>query len=603
LRRFHALVRDRLMFLRLLRHAGPIVVTGLVAVSLVSAILPALAAAATGWLLSSLSGEFTAPLVAVGVLLLAGQGSQIASGLIGLAATSRVDIAHRAEVAKVATGTATVDVIERQDTQDLLGIARADLGEWVEKTPGQGAVAALRIVLQYFGLIASAVVVAAWSPWLLPVLIVPALAIRAHTIRLWKRRFQNYVDGMEHHRRYRYWGELPLNRSEAKEIRVFGLTEWTVGNHQLELHRHLDDEWTHNRTMVLAQWMQAAVSFIPLAGVFCAVGYATAVQGGSIGVASAALSAGWGIFTAIANHGETINMDGSRASLKALAELRERLQPEEKGRSLETIKADGPLLVRFAGVEFGYDERTPIMKGLDLEIRPGETLAVVGFNGAGKSTLIKLLAGVYRPTGGSITANGTGVAEIERWNAQLAIVFQDFVKYHLTVAENISLGFPGPADPELIGRAIEHAGFGDVVAGLEAGADTTLDRSRDGGTDFSGGQWQQLALARALYAIGRGAKILVLDEPTAHLDVRTEKALFDRLEGLTDGITTILVSHRLSTVRRADRIVLLADGRVAESGTHAELMALGGDYAHMYNLQAERYKTGYDDRLEESELR
>jgi ATP-binding cassette subfamily B protein len=386
-------------------------------------------------------------------------------------------------------------------------------------------------------------------------------------------------------------------------MRVFGLTEWAVGNHQLELHRHLDDEWTHNRTMVRAQWMQAAVSLIPLAGVFCAVGYATAVQGSSIGVASAALSAGWGIFTAIANHGETINMDGSRASLKALAELRERLRPDEKDRSLETIDADGPPLVRFAGVEFGYDEHAPIMKGLDLEIRPGENLAVVGFNGAGKSTLIKLLAGVYRPTGGSITADGVDIAGVERWNAHLSIVFQDFVKYHLTVAENISLGFPGPTDPELIGKAIEDAGFSDVVAGLEAGADTPLDRSRDGGTDFSGGQWQQLALARALYAIGRGATILVLDEPTAHLDVRTEKALFDRLEGLTDGITTILVSHRLSTVRRADRIVLLADGKVAESGTHAELMELGGDYAHMYNLQAERYRSGYDDRLDEGELR
>jgi ATP-binding cassette subfamily B protein len=243
------------------------------------------------------------------------------------------------------------------------------------------------------------------------------------------------------------------------------------------------------------------------------------------------------------------------------------------------------------------------MKGLDLEIRPGETLAVVGFNGAGKSTLIKLLAGVYRPTSGRITGGGIDIAEHGQWSAHLAIVFQDFIKYPLTVAENISLGFPGTPDPELIRTAIGDAGFGDVVARLESGIDTPLDRSRTGGTDLSGGQWQQLALARALYRIGCGAKILVLDEPTAHLDVRTEHALFDRLAALTEGITTVLVSHRLSTVRRADRIVLLADGTVAESGTHAELIALDGTYAHMYRLQAERYRSGFDDRLEEGELR
>ncbi|HEX2145751.1 MAG TPA: ATP-binding cassette domain-containing protein, partial [Glycomyces sp.] len=146
-------------------------------------------------------------------------------------------------------------------------------------------------------------------------------------------------------------------------------------------------------------------------------------------------------------------------------------------------------------------------------------------------------------------------------------------------------------------------GFSDVVAGLEFGLDTPLDRSRTGGVDLSGGQWQQLALARALYAVGRGARILVLDEPTAHLDVRTEKELFDRLDGLDEHITTILISHRLSTVRDADRIVLLADGKVAESGTHDELITSGGTYAHMFNLQAARYKSGFDDRLEEGELR
>lgn len=600
--RLRSLIHDRLMFLRLFRYVDRGVLAAFVVVGLVVSSLPALVAAATGWLLSNLAGGFAVPLIAVGSVLLIGQAGLIASNWIGLAAISRIDIAHRTEVAALATGTATVEVVERQDIQDLLSAAAADLGEWVEKTPGQGAVAALRVLFKYFGLTASAVVVSAWSPWLVPVLLAPALVAHGLSVRLWKQRFRIFVEGMEHHRRYRYWGELPMNRSEAKEMRVFGLTEWAVGNHQEELHRHLDPLWGHNRTLMASQWRQVALTLVPLAGVFCAVGYATAVQGTSVGVASAALTAGWGIFNAVAGAPEAIDMEGSRPSLEALSVLRERLRRGEDDRSAATVSGRTPL-VRFEHIEFGYDEQSQVMKGLDLEIRPGETLAVVGFNGAGKSTLIKLLAGLYRPRSGRVTADGIDVAEIEQWSANLAIVFQDFVRYDLSVAENIGLGSPGDPDPELIRRAMVDAGFGPVAAGLESGAETPLSRSRAGGTDLSGGQWQQLALARALYAIGRGANILVLDEPSAHLDVRTEKDLFDRLEGLTEGITTVLVSHRLSTVRRADRIVLLAAGKVAESGTHAELMALGGTYAHMYDLQAKRYESGFDDRLEASELR
>ncbi|MDA1360888.1 ABC transporter ATP-binding protein [Glycomyces luteolus] len=565
--------------------------------------LPAVGAVATGWLLTRLDGDFTAPLIVLGAVFLLGQINGISSRWIALLAISRIDNHHKSAVATVATGTSTVEIIERQEVQNLLKSAAADPGAWTEKTPGQGALGALYILLRYVGLIASASVVGAWSPWLVPILLLPAFALRGIVIRMWKRHFRIYAGGFEHHRRYRYWGEMPLKRSEAKELRVFGLSEWLVNRHQDELHNHLDPVWENDRAMARAQWRLAALSLLPLAAAFCAIAYTTAAQGSSVGVASAALTAAWGIFSLLASSGEVMNMEGSRHGITDLAELRERLRPAEHDRPRTGGEPSGPPLIRFEDIAFGYSPDAPVMKGLNLDIRPGERLAVVGFNGAGKSTLTKLLAGVYRPTSGRILADGTDIADDPQWRSRLAVVFQDFIKYQLTVAENIALGSPGAPDLDSIRKAVDEAGFGDVVDGLESGLDTPLDRSRTGGVDLSGGQWQQLALARALYAVDRGARILVLDEPTAHLDVRTEKDLFDRLGGHDEHLTTVLISHRLSTVRDADRIVLLADGAVAESGTHDELMALGGTYAHMFNLQAERYKSGFDDRLEEGELR
>ncbi|MDT0343987.1 ABC transporter ATP-binding protein [Streptomyces litchfieldiae] len=247
-----------------------------------------------------------------------------------------------------------------------------------------------------------------------------------------------------------------------------------------------------------------------------------------------------------------------------------------------------------------------MLSGLDLEIRPGELLAVVGLNGAGKATLIKLLCGLYRPTGGAVTADGHDIALLrpENWRAHVAVAFQDFVRYPLSAGDNVALGqVAGPVPPGEIEAAAREAGLDPVVARLPAGWDTPLSRTVSGGVDLSGGQWQQVVLARVLYAVRRGARILVLDEPTAHLDVRTEFEVFRRLGERRTGASVVLISHRLSTVRGADRIVLLQDGRITESGTHDELVAAGGRaggrYAEMFAIQAARFRRGHQDRLEE----
>nr|WP_240972344.1 ATP-binding cassette domain-containing protein [Nonomuraea sp. FMUSA5-5] len=230
------------------------------------------------------------------------------------------------------------------------------------------------------------------------------------------------------------------------------------------------------------------------------------------------------------------------------------------------------------GVTFTYPHApAPVLEHLGLQVRPGERLAVVGRNGAGKTTLAKLLTGLYTPTYGSATTSPA------------AVVFQDFVRYPLPLRDNVRLGDPAFAgtDADVL-AALTAVDALDLLHTLPAGLDTPLSRAFTGGRDLSGGQWQKVALARAVYAMNAGRdRALIVDEPTAHLDARAEREVFERLLHHTRGRTLVLISHRFATVRRADRIVVLDGGAVAEQGGHAELVAAGGHYAHWYRLQAD----------------
>jgi ATP-binding cassette subfamily B protein len=233
-----------------------------------------------------------------------------------------------------------------------------------------------------------------------------------------------------------------------------------------------------------------------------------------------------------------------------------------------------------------------VLRELDLEFPAGTSTAVVGLNGAGKTTLVKLLSGLYEPAGGRITVDGAALEELDTrsWQRRLAVIYQDYVRYELDAAANIGLGAPGHlGDARALKRAIERAGAANVIAALPDGLATVLSSRYSGGVDLSGGQWQRIALARALFAVQAGASVLVLDEPTAQLDARAEAAFFDRFLELTRGLTTVVISHRFSTVRRAGRIAVLDGGRITERGSHEELMAAGGQYAELFELQARRF--------------
>jgi ATP-binding cassette subfamily B protein len=256
--------------------------------------------------------------------------------------------------------------------------------------------------------------------------------------------------------------------------------------------------------------------------------------------------------------------------------------------------------IRFDNVTFAYPGADKAaLTNLSFTVKAGETLAVVGRNGAGKTTLFKLICRLYDPVEGRILIDGVDIRDFEpqQLREQIGGMFQDYVDYQATASENIGLGnVPQIGDRESIMEASERAGADDLIANLPDGYDTALGKWFDAGVNLSGGEWQKVALARAFM---RDAKILLLDEPTSALDAQAEYDLFERLHSLTKGRTAVYISHRFSTVRRADRIIFLEHGQLVEEGTHEELMRLDGRYARLFRMQAAAY-TGEDVVPEEA---
>jgi ATP-binding cassette subfamily B protein len=598
---------DRAVLLRAMAGASPRLAGVAVGVAVLSGVLPpafnVAAGAVAGAAQSSIAagerslGRVTPWLLVATVLYLGIHVLGPVRDALGSAVMRRVDAALNLDVMR--TMATPRGVAHLEDATVLDQIAQAQ-GELVAITPGAGAAYLIHVWTQRLQGSISLVIVAGFLPWLALALLVGHLV--AYRWRRWHSRQMTMVvmGRTEELRRSHYLRRLAVEPEAAKEARVFTLAGWFRRRYRQEYLAVMEDVWRRRRRGGLIALAVSLGLFGLEAGALALV--ARAAVRGEIGFGAAMALAQ--VVVATSNLGQFTEYhlfvtDGALA-VRKLRELQEAV-PAAVVHMAGTRPAEGlpASSIRFEGVRFRYPgQPEEVYGGLDLTIEAGRSLAVVGQNGAGKTTLIKLLTRLHDPTGGRITVDGIDLREIDpaAWQRRVAAIFQDFVPYKLTAADNVAFGALHAArTPEGLDRAARLAGAHQVVAKLPRGWDTVLSRSFDGGTDLSGGEWQRLALARAVYAVQAGAGVLILDEPTAALDVRGEAEVYDRFLELTRGLTTIVVSHRFSTVRRADRIVVVEHGRVVEDGTHDQLMAVAGRYAHMYDLQAARFRDGEGD--------
>ncbi|MFK0243109.1 ABC transporter ATP-binding protein [Amycolatopsis azurea] len=392
-------------------------------------------------------------------------------------------------------------------------------------------------------------------------------------------------------RRMDYLSSLVTTDTYAKETKLFGLGPYFVDRFQRLGQVFYDRQrvLTRKRSVSSTSWgllSTAAGSAIALYIALEAVGGRLTLGDLALYTAAAASvqTSVQGLFTAFSGMYENnLYLDTLYRFLGTKPEI---VAPPEPRPLPSTVEGH----IRFEEVSFTYPGASEAaLDGVSFEIRPGETVAVVGRNGAGKSTLFKLLCRLYDPTGGRILLDDVDIREYDpvALRRQISAMFQDYVTYQGTAAENIGLGdLKHLVDRERIETSAKRAGADERIERLPSGYDSPLGRWFDQGVSLSGGEWQKIALARAFL---REAPILILDEPTSALDAQAEHDLFSRLRELSEGRTTLYISHRFSTVRQAERILLLEHGKVAEYGTHDELMAAKAGYAELFTLQAAAY--------------
>src|SRR6516165_5725943 len=443
----------------------------------------------------------------------------------------------------------------------------------------------------------SALLLAAYA-WWAPLLLAGAWLATHWLLRegaVWRDRNTDDVRRAQRDADYAY--RLAVDPPASKELRLFGLVGWTIERFIARRTRLHELQYTATRLRERPLVWSLLLVVGANVAVFWALGSGAIHARISLGEAVIYIQSAIGV-SMIAFGGFSWALDGAAAPVAAVLCLEPAMRAAGALPS-GTRTADGAPAreIRMRDVTFAYpggdsgsaNAGVPVLTHFDLTIPAGTSLAIVGQNGAGKTTIAKLLCRLYDPQAGSIEVDGVDVREFDltSWRSRIAAVFQDFIRLELPLRDNVA---PAGAPDDVVQAALESAGAAKL-----ASLDTVLARGYDGGTDLSGGQWQRVALARALSAVKMGAGVVLLDEPTAQLDVRGEAEIFDRLLSATRHCTTILISHRFSTVRHADRICVLEHGRVVELGSHDQLMALGGRYKTMFDLQAARFGEPVDE--------
>jgi ATP-binding cassette subfamily B protein len=602
----------RIRILRLVPKAGAALVTTAVLIQVVAGVLPVafvlataavvagVPAAVDGGLGSPAWGHLQDLLVLAAAAFFAVQLLLPVQELLGNLIRRRIDDLARDRLMAAAYAGGGVGVMEDPELLDHAADAKDRLRTemW---SPGAAAAGQVALVSRYLQTVLAAVVTSvAYAWWAGPALLVSALTIR-FGYRLGLSAFTEvFRTTARVRRRSDYFRTMLLQPAAAKELRVFALLPWLQQEYTEAAMDNVLPVWRARRRLFYGPYvLYVLVAFLLLGTVL--TGAARATSAGLIGLGAfmlvvQATSVAMRIGGFIAE--SDVQTEQGLNAYRAVEHIERMTAQAERATDDGTADPAGlpQSQLRFEGVSFAYPGGGPVLDGLDLTVPAGQSLAIVGLNGAGKTTLVKLLARLYEPTAGRITADGTDIRTFTTaaWQRRIAAIFQDFTRFELPVRDNVGFGAievlddPERAD-KVIASALEKVGATEFVDRLPRGLDTTLSRQYTDGADISGGQWQRIAIARALTAVEGGAGLLVLDEPTANLDVRAEVAFFDRFLELTRGVTSIVISHRFSTVRRADRIVVLEHGRVVEDGTHDEVLARDGRYAELFRLQAARF--------------
>jgi ATP-binding cassette subfamily B protein len=496
----------------------------------------------------------------------------------------RLDFWVQRRVMAAALAPDTIGHLDTPELRDATALAR----DWSHSAfpPGEAVTSMFEVYRACIVGVGSGLLLATFQ-WWLPLAVAPGyvlMTVLGTRGRSSDERVRS--DTVEPRRRAEYLRDQAYDPASGREARVFGLGRWFEARAHRAWLEGVQPAWAARR----AARSTAVLTIVVLIGghlLALALIMAAAIEG-RVDVAQAALYL-QGV-SGLVNFWfpwHVIVLREATRPLAAVNDLPDVAVAEAQARLVPPrFRGD----VAFDAVTFRYPGRpSPVLDDFDLRIEAGTSLAIVGVNGAGKTTLVKVLAGLLDPEAGTVRAGGADIRTNRRlWQSQVAAIFQDFVRYPFSARDNVIVGDPWP-DDGAARRAIDRSMADHVVDALEGGLDAHLGREFDG-VDLSGGQWQRLALARALYAVERGASVLVLDEPTAQLDVRAEAALFDRFLELTRGVTTILISHRFSSVRHAQRIVVLDEGRVLEDGTHESLVEAGGRYARLFSEQARQFE-------------
>jgi ATP-binding cassette, subfamily B, bacterial len=556
------------------------------AVLIALGLVPAVFALAMGVLVGAVArgDDLAGPLAFVGVVFVAGQVLSPLHQAIGANLGDRVSAWLYDRMTEACVEPPGIAHLEDPDLADDLTMAR-DFDMGMSGPPMSISMDFIASgLVEMLGGLASAVVLFGYA-WWAPLVLGGAWLSTHWWLResaVWSDRNTDEVRRAQRDADYAY--RLAVDSPAAKELRLFGLAAWTI--ERFTARRRLLYELQHKATRLRERPLALCVLVVTAANLVVFWSLASAAVDGRLGLDRVVVFAQVAVGTSmIAFGGLNWALDGASAAVAAVPRLRDAMAPRGALRPGDRPATGMPAAeIRFRDLTFAYDTSTrPVLDGFDLTIPAGSSLAIVGQNGAGKTTLAKLLCRLHDPQGGAVTIDGVDLRrlDLDDWRTRVTAVFQDFVRFELPLRDNVA---PGGAPDDVILAALADAG----AAGL-ADLDTPLAKGYEGGTDLSGGQWQRVALARALCAVRQGAGLVILDEPTAQLDVRGEAEIFERILAATRDCITILVSHRFSTVRHADRICVLEAGRAVELGGHDELMARGGRYRTMFDLQASRF--------------